>query len=100
MMIIGCDFHPSWQQVSCPGIRGYWQKELEAAERSTSVDACWMTRLYAHLGEKGQTLQILIRSSQQHCSGPHMVIADPINDPLRDDPRFKDLVARLRLSQS
>jgi len=82
------------------GIRGYWQKELEAAEQNKSVDACRMTGLYAHLGEKEQTLQFLIRSSQQHCSGPHTVIADPINDPFRDDPRFKDIVAQLRLSQS
>jgi len=82
------------------GIRGYWQKELEAAEQNKSVDACRMTGLYAHLGEKEQTLQFLIRSSQQHCSGPHTVIADPISDPFRDDPRFKEVVARLRLPQS
>jgi TolB-like protein/DNA-binding winged helix-turn-helix (wHTH) protein/Tfp pilus assembly protein PilF len=81
------------------GIRGYWQKELEAAEQSKSVDACWMSRVYAHLGKKEQMLEFLNRSSQQHCSGPHTVIADPINDPFRDDPRFKDVVARLRLSQ-
>ena len=82
------------------GIRGYWQKELEAAERSKSVDACWMTRVYAHLGEKEQMLEFLTRSPQQHCSGPHTVIADPIDDPVREDPRFKDLVARFRLSPS
>jgi TolB-like protein/DNA-binding winged helix-turn-helix (wHTH) protein/Tfp pilus assembly protein PilF len=82
------------------GIRGYWQKELEAAERSKSVDACWMTRVYAHLGEKEQALEFLNRSFQQHCSGPHTIIADPIDDPLRDDPKFKGLVARVRLSQS
>jgi hypothetical protein len=59
-----------------------------------------MTRVYAHLGKKEQALEFLNRSFQQHCSGPHTVIADPIDDPLRDDPKFKDLVARLRLSQS
>jgi hypothetical protein len=81
------------------GIRGYWQKELEAAERSKTVDACSMSKIYAHLGKKEQMLEFLNRSSQQHCSGPHTVIADPINDPFRDDPRFKDIVARLRLPQ-
>ena len=90
-------FRSAYQRSS---IRGYWQKELEAAERSKSVDACWMTRIYAHLGKKERMLEFLNRSSQQHCSGPHTVIADPINDPLRDDPRLKDLVARLRLPQS
>jgi len=81
------------------GIRGYWQKELETAERSKSVNPCWMSRVYAHLGKKEQMLEFLNRSSQQHCSGPHTVIADPINDPFRDDPRFKDVVARLRLKR-
>jgi tetratricopeptide (TPR) repeat protein len=81
------------------GIRGYWQKELEAAEQSKSVDPCWMSRVYAHLGKKEQMLEFLNRSSQQHCSGPHTVIADPINDPFREDPRFKDVVARLRLKR-
>jgi TolB-like protein/DNA-binding winged helix-turn-helix (wHTH) protein/Tfp pilus assembly protein PilF len=94
------DLAPYQSAYQKSGIRGYWQKELEAAERSKSVDACWMTRVYAHLGEKEQALEFLNRSFQQHCSGPHTVIADPIDDPLRDDPRFKDLVARLRLSQS
>jgi TolB-like protein/DNA-binding winged helix-turn-helix (wHTH) protein len=82
------------------GIRGYWQKELKAAERSKSVNPCWMSWVYAHLGKKEQMLEFLNRSSQQHCSGPHTVIADPINDPFRDDPRFKDVVARLRLKLS
>jgi hypothetical protein len=77
------------------GIRGSWQKEVEAAERSKSANPCWMSRVYAHLGKKEQMLEFLNRSSQQHCSGPHTVIADPINDPFRDDPRFKDAVARL-----
>ncbi len=77
------------------GIRGYWQKELEAAERTKSVNPCWISRVYAHLGKKEQMLEFLNRSSRQHCSGPHTVIADPINDPFRDDPRFKDVVARL-----
>lgn len=81
------------------GVRGYWQKELEAAERSKSVNPCWMSRVYAHLGKKEQMLEFLNRSSQQHCSGPHTVIADPINDPFRDDPRFRDVVARLRLKR-
>jgi hypothetical protein len=41
--------------------------------------------------EKGQS------STQK--SRPHTVIADPINDSFRDDPRFKDVVARHRLKR-
>jgi hypothetical protein len=58
-----------------------------------------MSRVYAHLGKKEQMLEFLNRSSRRHCSGPHTVIADPINEPFRDDPRFKDVVDRLRLPQ-
>jgi len=91
------DFRSAYKKF---GIRGYWQKELEAAQRSKLVDACWMSRVYAHLGERERTLESLNRSSQQHCSGPHTVIADPIDDFFSEDPRFKDLVARLRLSRN
>jgi TolB-like protein len=78
------------------GIRGYWQLELKAAEKAAPVSVCWITRFYAHLGDRERTLEFLNRSLEQHCSGPHTVIADPIFDSLRDDPRFKAVMAQLR----
>jgi tetratricopeptide (TPR) repeat protein len=79
------------------GVRGLWQKELENAERNPATKACWLSNIYAHLGNKDRALEFLKQSSQEHCSGPHTTIADPIFDDFRQDARFKELLARLRL---
>jgi TolB-like protein/DNA-binding winged helix-turn-helix (wHTH) protein len=79
------------------GIAGLWQKELENAERNPATHACWLASIYAHLGNKDRALEFLKRSSQEHCSGPHTTIADPVFDDFRQDPRFKELMTRLRL---
>ena len=87
-------FRTAYQKA---GMRGLWQKELENAERNPPADACWLTNIYAHLGNKDRALEFLKRSSQEHCSGPHTTIADPVFDDFRQDPRFKELTTRLRL---
>jgi len=79
------------------GVHGLWQKELENAEKAPAVDACWLTKIYAHLGDKERALEFLKQSFQLHCSGPHTTIADPVFDDFRQDPRFKELITRLRL---
>lgn len=79
------------------GLRGFWQKELENAERNPAASACSLTSIYAHLGNKDRALEFLKRSSQEHCSGPHTTIADPVFDDFRQDSRFKELTTRLRL---
>jgi len=79
------------------GLRGFWQKDLENAERNPAADACSLTSIYAHLGNKDRALEFLNQSSRQHCSGPHTTIADPVFDDFRQDPRFKELITRLRL---
>ncbi len=77
------------------GLRGFWRKELEAAQ-TRSENPCWITRIYAHLGDKERTLEFLGRSLQAHCSGPHTVIADPVYESVRQDPRFREALLRLR----
>jgi tetratricopeptide (TPR) repeat protein len=79
------------------GMRGFWQKELENAQTDSRATPCWLTNIHAHLGNKNQALEFLNQSSQQHCSGPHTTLADPIFDEYRQDPRFKELIGRLRV---
>jgi TolB-like protein/DNA-binding winged helix-turn-helix (wHTH) protein/Tfp pilus assembly protein PilF len=79
------------------GVRGLWQKELENAERNPMASACWLAKIHAHLGNKDRALEFLKQSSQQHCSGPHTTIADPIFDDFRQDARFKEVAASLGL---
>jgi len=49
-----------------------------------------------HLGDKDRTLEYLNRGLQQHCGGLHVLKVDPWYDGLRDDPRFKEVIAQLR----
>jgi tetratricopeptide (TPR) repeat protein len=77
------------------GVRGIWQKELENAKKNPAANACWLTKIYAHLGNRDRALEFLKQSFQQHCSGPHTTIADPVFDDFRQDPKFKELIARL-----
>jgi len=77
------------------GMRGFWRKELEAAQER-SENPCWIARIYAHLGDKEHTLEFQERSVRQHCSGPHTVVADPVYDIVRNDPGFREVLARIQ----
>jgi hypothetical protein len=50
-------------------MHGFWQKELENAERNRVTDACWFTKIYAHLGNKDRALEFLKQSSQGALQG-------------------------------
>jgi hypothetical protein len=79
------------------GMRGYWQQELEIAKRNKPVDASQMASVYGHLGEKERTLEFLNQCFQDHCDGLNFLNVDPLYDGLREDPKFKELITRLRL---
>ena len=79
------------------GMGGYWQQELEIAKRNKPVDARQMAVVYGHMGEKKRTLEFLNQCFQDHCDGLNFLKVDPLYDGLREDPRFKELLTRLRL---
>ena len=82
------------------GVPGLWQKELNDAQRGATSNACWLAKIYAHLGDKERALRFLRQASEQHCSGPHTTLADPIFDDFRQDARFKELLGRLQFPQN
>jgi serine/threonine protein kinase/Flp pilus assembly protein TadD len=55
--------------------------------------------IYAALGEKDKAFAELERSFAARDWGIARLSVDPFIDPLRDDPRFKDLVRRMRLPE-
>jgi TolB-like protein/DNA-binding winged helix-turn-helix (wHTH) protein/Tfp pilus assembly protein PilF len=54
-------------------------------------------RTYVLMGENNKALEGLNRSLNARCNGLPMIGADPIFDPLRSDPRFKNMLERLSL---
>jgi len=78
------------------GIRGFWQYTLDTLKRDRA-DTCSMNTIYALASQKERTLEFLNESIQHHCNSVRTLKVDSIYDTLRDDPRFKDLLTRLKL---
>ncbi len=71
------------------GAQGYWQWVLDNRGGTPTV--------YTNLGDKDQALESLEQDYQERGGGMIWLNANPQNDPLRDDPRFQDLLRRMNL---
>jgi len=80
------------------GLPGYWQEDRQFRQRShRENDPVIEAMYYAHMGEKNKAVEQLDLGYQQHCDGLQFLNVEPVFDSLRDDPRFKRLLVRLRL---
>lgn len=61
------------------------------------IPALWVARLYAALGEKGEAFQWLQRAYEERSPQLPFLKVDPRLDTLRSDPRFQDLLRRIKL---
>jgi Tfp pilus assembly protein PilF len=85
------------------GKEGYWRWWLdywtEIAEQRY-VRSLVFARIYAYLGEKDQAFEQLEKAYEEHDVGltqfNGIAGTNPAYDPLRDDPRFNDLLAVCR----
>jgi len=71
-------------------------KEIEKTEYVTNY---WIAVSYAALGNKEAAFAELEKAYQAHDWFLSRLKVDPFMDPLRDDPRFKDLIKRVGLPQ-
>ncbi len=74
-------------------------KQWKDIEKTKYVANYWMAIVLAALGEKEAAFAELEKAYQAHDWFFQRLRIDPFMDPLRDDPRFKDLVRRLGLPQ-
>ena len=88
------------------GERGYWQKRLELAEESAragnrEVKPFEMARLQLQLGNKEQALDSLEKgvANGRGNQEPFRLRSNPILDPLRAEPRFKELLRKVGLPE-
>jgi TolB-like protein/DNA-binding winged helix-turn-helix (wHTH) protein len=100
-----------------PNLKG-WQARLEAAYRSGGQKAYWEERIkfdksnpdspclryeiakhYVRIGEYDQALEELNQSLSMHCNLLSMLRTEPILDPLRGDPRYKDMLRQVNLPE-
>ncbi len=73
------------------GAKGYW----EAESRMEKFDAALGAHAYAQLGDKDKAIALLEAAFEKRSSGLVWLKVEPLLDPLRDDPRFADLMTRV-----
>ncbi len=79
-------------------LMGERRKALEAIEEAKNlVSPHSIALVYAALGEKDKAFEWLNKSLQEGYVELYTLKVDPWLDPLRDDPRFEDLLQKARL---
>jgi len=78
------------------------QKELRkllASNQREPVDPIVIVPAYIGMGNNDQAIASLEKAFAQHSNGLTGLKVDPVYDPLRDDPRFQNLLRRVGLIQ-
>jgi serine/threonine-protein kinase len=93
-----------WALLTYAYARGGRRKEalgtlakLNQLGHNRFVQPCWMSVAWMGLGDKDKVLYFLNEAYRIRSSGLPSLIADPVFDPLRDDPRFAEVQHRLGL---
>ena len=79
-----------------------WQRFLEAmtgTRRPSSLKLYVVATFYAALGEKDEASRELNEAYDKQESDFIWLKVDPLMDPLRSDPRFKEMLKRLNLPE-
>jgi tetratricopeptide (TPR) repeat protein len=71
--------------------------ELESAAEESYLDPILFAIVYVGLGEIDKTFEMLDRAYEERSPWLPTMSIDPKCDPLRDDPRFAELLRRIGL---
>jgi tetratricopeptide (TPR) repeat protein len=74
--------------------------QLQTLPENVPPPAYQVAILYLGMGDENAALEWLNRAYDTHSYGIHFVKIDPIWDPLRHEPRFGQLMQKMRLSQT
>lgn len=82
------------------GAQGYWKGELQLSQAQPNppefyARAYGRAIIYSHLGDKDQAFSNLEIAFEQHDTQITELGVEPQFDPLRSDPRFRDLEKRM-----
>jgi TolB-like protein/DNA-binding winged helix-turn-helix (wHTH) protein len=74
-------------------------RKLLVITRQQPVDSIVVVQAYVGVGNNDQALVWLEKAYAEHSNGLTALRVDPIYDPLRNDPRFRDILRRAGLAQ-
>jgi TolB-like protein/DNA-binding winged helix-turn-helix (wHTH) protein len=83
------------------GRKAYWETRIKflRALPDTQCSAGGLARIYVLAGENDSALENLNRALNQGCFWLSIMKTEPLFDPLRGDPRFKDMLKKVDLSE-
>ena len=78
------------------GLKGYYRKDLEIKKKDLKeIDPIISAMTSVRLGQNDKAIESLREAYRQHCDGLQFLKTEPVYDPLRNDPRFDELLSRL-----
>ena len=80
------------------GMRGLWKRRIEGLLASPDPSAHSLALAYVQLGDNDRALASLEKVYTQGGAGMRSLKVNPEWDPLRADPRFKDLMRRANVA--
>ncbi|HXN51969.1 MAG TPA: protein kinase [Candidatus Acidoferrum sp.] len=80
------------------GVQQSWLDGLTEISKHGYVSSYSIAEGYMRLGQKDKALEWLEKAYQEHDSGLVSIAVEPMFDPVRSEPRFKDIVRRMKLS--
>ena len=79
------------------GVEGFWRWKLDYLLNRTGISQVSISTAYLYLGDKDRAFEVLEKAYQEREGGLIYLNVAPRWDPLRDDPRFHDLLRRMNL---
>jgi eukaryotic-like serine/threonine-protein kinase len=79
------------------GVQQSWLDGLTEISKHGYVSSYSIAEGYMRLGQKEKALEWLEKAYQEHDSGLVSIAVEPMFDPLRTNPRFADIVRRMKL---
>src|SRR5207249_2223567 len=79
------------------GVLQSWLDGLTELSKHSYVSSCSIAESYMRMGEKQKAFEWLEKAYEEHDSGLVSLAVEPMFESLRTDPRFKEIVRRMKL---
>jgi serine/threonine-protein kinase len=79
------------------GVLQSWLDGLTELSKHSYVSSYSIAESYMRVGEKQKAFEWLDKAYEEHDSGLVSIAVEPTFEPIRTDPRFKDIVKRMKL---
>jgi eukaryotic-like serine/threonine-protein kinase len=86
-----------FSKLGYKGVQQSWLDGLTEISKHGYVSSYSIAEGYMRLGQKDKAFQWLEKAYEEHDSGLVSVGVEPMFDPVRSEPRFKDIVRRMKL---